>query len=146
MQEHVDDPEVYIRSMATRGHLGGLAASAAKAILAMEIAGFDYVLVETVGVGQSEVEVMDHVDCVVLVLGPSWGDQIQAEKAGVVEIASVIVINKNDLPGAAEVRRALTQSGVIGDRALLDTVATTGQGVEELIDTIEAVVPTRIPN
>ena len=144
MQVHVDDPDVFIRSMATRGHLGGLSASAAQAILAMEVAKFDYVLVETAGVGQSEVEVMDHVDCVVLVLGPSWGDQIQAEKAGVVEIADVIVINKTDLPGAAEVRRALTQSGVAGERELLNTVATTGDGVDDLVAVIDAATPTRI--
>jgi LAO/AO transport system kinase len=133
MQLHVDDPGVYIRSMASRGHLGGLAAAAGFAIAALSHAGFDQVLVETVGIGQSEVEVMGFVDLVVLVVAPGWGDQVQAEKAGVIEIADLVVVNKGDLAGADELRRAL-QSAVPGGSQVLITTATTGEGVAELVD------------
>jgi LAO/AO transport system kinase len=136
MQGHVEDAGVYIRSMATRGHLGGLALAAQATINALVHAGFDYVLVETVGVGQSEVEVMGMVDVVVLVVGPGWGDQIQAEKAGVVEIADVFVVNKGDRHGVDDVRIALL--GAAGDAGapVMVTTATTGQGVQELVDEI----------
>ncbi len=102
----------------------------------MSHAGFDYVIVETVGVGQSEVEVMDLVDLVVLVLTPGWGDQIQAEKAGIVEIADIFVINKGDRPGVEDLQLALGQS--LGDAAgpILVTTATTGEGVVALADAI----------
>ena len=86
MQGHVDDPGVFIRSMASRGHLGGLALAAGGAIGVLAHAGFDQLVVETVGIGQSEVEVMDHVDVVVLVIAPGWGDQIQVDKAGVLRL------------------------------------------------------------
>jgi LAO/AO transport system kinase len=136
MQGHVEDAGVYIRSMATRGHLGGLALAAQATINALAQAGFDYVLVETVGVGQSEVEVMGMVDVVVLVVGPGWGDQIQAEKAGVVEIADVLVVNKGDRQGVDEVRTALLgAAGDAGARVMV-TTATTGHGVKELVDEI----------
>ncbi len=105
MQGHVDDEGVYVRSMASRGHLGGLAEAAPNAVRVMAHAGFEYLLVETVGVGQSEVEVMGLADVVVLVLAPGWGDQVQADKAGVIEVADVIVINKGDRPGVADPRR-----------------------------------------
>jgi LAO/AO transport system kinase len=131
MQDHVDDEGVYIRSMAARGHLGGLSAAAGDALSLMALAGFDRLIVETVGVGQSEVEVMGVADVVVLVVGPSWGDQVQADKAGVVEIADVFVVNKADRPGVEEVRRALAEA--ISGRPLVVTTATTGEGVEELL-------------
>src|SRR5690606_20433498 len=96
MQDHIGDEGVYIRSMATRGHLGGLAGAANDALALMSGSGFDRLIVETVGVGQSEVEVMHIAETVVLVIGPSWGDQIQADKAGIVEVADIFVINKAD--------------------------------------------------
>lgn len=134
MQDHVSDDGVYIRSMATRGHLGGLAGAASDALGLMGRAGFDHLIVETVGVGQSEVEVMNVAETTVLVVGPSWGDQIQADKAGIVEIADIFVINKADRPGVEEVRRALKE--VAGDRPIIITTATTGDGVGELIDAL----------
>ena len=136
MQDHTGDPGVYVRSMASRGHLGGLSVAAAPAIAAMARAGFDMVLVETVGVGQSELEVMDHVDVVVLVLGPGWGDQIQADKAGIVEIADVFVVNKGDRPGVDTVHRALLERLGGSDAPVLITTAISGEGVPELVDVI----------
>ena len=137
MQGHVGDDGVYIRSMATRGHLGGLALAAQATIEILSHASFDDVLVETVGVGQSEVEVMGLVDIVVLVVGPGWGDQIQAEKAGVVEVADLFVVNKGDRPGVDEVRRALTGAAGVAGPHVLVTTATSGQGVPELVDEID---------
>ncbi len=135
MQDHVDDKGVYVRSMASRGHLGGLAEASGPVIETLSHSGFDYVLVETVGVGQSEVEVMDLVDVVVLVVAPGWGDQVQAEKAGIVEISNLFVINKGDRPGAKDVQRAL-RSSVREDAQILITTATTGEGVVELVDAL----------
>ena len=136
MQGHVDDPDVYIRSMASRGHLGGLAPAASPTIAVLARAGFDVVVVETVGVGQSEVEVMDLVDVVVLVVGPGWGDQIQADKAGIVEITDVFVVNKGDRPGVDTVHRALLESLGDSQTPVLVTTALTGEGVPALVDTI----------
>ncbi|MGH8912922.1 MAG: methylmalonyl Co-A mutase-associated GTPase MeaB [Acidimicrobiia bacterium] len=136
MQDHVDDPGVYVRSMASRGHLGGLAAAAAPTISVLARAGFDMVIVETVGVGQSEIEVMDLVDVVVLVLGPGWGDQIQANKAGIVEVTDVFVINKGDRPGVDIVHRALLESVGDSDTPIMVTTALTGEGVAALVDAV----------
>lgn len=137
MQDHVDDEGVYVRSMATRGHLGGLADATRDATSLLTTAGFDRVIVETVGVGQSEVEIMNLAEVVVLVLGPSWGDQIQADKAGIVEIADVIVVNKGDRPGVVEVKRALRETADSRDVEILVTTATTGEGVAELLAEID---------
>lgn len=137
MQEHVDDDGVYVRSMATRGHLGGLSLSAREAVSLMSLAGFDRVIVETVGVGQSEVEVMSLAGVVVLVLGPGWGDQVQADKAGIVEIADVYVVNKGDRPGVTDVVRALTETAAARDVSILVTTATTGEGIGELLTEID---------
>jgi LAO/AO transport system kinase len=137
MQDHVEDDRVYIRSMATRGHLGGLAEAAGATIDLLAHAGFDYVLVETVGVGQSEVEVMGLVDVVVLVVGPGWGDQIQAEKAGVVEIADLFVVNKGDRHGVDKVRRALLAAAGEAQPQVMVTTATSGEGVDEVVDEID---------
>ena len=136
MQDHAGDSGVYVRSMATRGHLGGLARAARQAVNLMSMSGFDYIVVETVGVGQSEVEVMDLVDIVILVLAPGWGDQIQADKAGIVEIADVFVINKSDRPGVEPLRRALTEIAHTAgkDRPILVTNALTGEGVDKLLE------------
>ena len=136
MQDHVDDPGVFIRSMASRGHLGGLAPAASPTIAVMARAGFDMVLVETVGVGQSEIEVMDLVDLVILVLGPGWGDQIQANKAGILEITDVFVVNKGDRPGVDTVHRALVDSLGESEAPVLVTTALTGEGVPALVDAV----------
>jgi len=136
MQDHVDDPGVYIRSMASRGHLGGLATAASTTIAVLARAGFDLVIVETVGVGQSEVEVMDLVDVVVLVLGPGWGDQVQASKAGIIEITDVFVINKGERPGVDTVHRALLESLDDARTPILITTAITGDGVSDLVGAI----------
>ena len=133
MQEHTGDEGVFIRSMATRGHLGGLAPAARAALGLMAAAGFDRLIVETVGVGQSEVDIMNVADLVLLVLTPAWGDDIQADKAGILEVADVVVVNKADRPGADEVRRALASAaGHYGFEVLL-TSAATGEGVAELV-------------
>lgn len=137
MQGHIDDEGVYIRSMATRGHLGGLTAATAGVVDLLADAGFDRVLVETVGVGQSEVEIMDLAAVVVLVVGPDWGDQVQADKAGIVEIADVLVVNKADRPGAFDVRQALQEAADARNVEVMVTTATTGEGVGDLLDEID---------
>ncbi|GAB6933613.1 methylmalonyl Co-A mutase-associated GTPase MeaB [Calditerricola satsumensis] len=104
MQAHATDPGVFIRSMGTRGHLGGLSRSTQDAVRVLDAAGFDVVLVETVGVGQSEVDVMHVADTTVVVLTPGGGDVVQAFKAGIMEIADIFVVNKADLPGAEKVK------------------------------------------
>ena len=137
MQSHIDDQGVYIRSMATRGHLGGLASAAKEAVALLSEAGFDRVLVETVGVGQSEVEIMRLANVVVLVVGPSWGDQVQADKAGIVEIADLYVVNKGDRPGVDEVTRALQEAAEPRAVKVLVTTAIEGQGVSEVLEAID---------
>lgn len=137
MQEHALDRDVFIRSMATRGHLGGLAVAVPEAIRVLAAAGQPLVLVETVGVGQVEVEVAEATDTTVVVVTPRWGDAIQANKAGLMETADVFVINKADNPGARETRRDLEQmldlSAPSGWRPpVVDTVASAGEGVDEL--------------
>lgn len=140
MQGHIDDEGVYIRSMATRGHLGGLAGAAREAVTLLGAAGFDHLIVETVGVGQSEVEIMKLADVVVLVVGPAWGDQVQADKAGIVEIADLFVVNKGDRPGVDEVRRALREAADARKVKVLVTTATTGEGVSEVLSEIDHLV------
>jgi LAO/AO transport system kinase len=141
MQEHFLDPGVFIRSMATRGHLGGLAASTSAAINVLDAVGFPNVLVETVGVGQVEVEVAGAADTTVVTVNPGWGDAVQANKAGLMEIADIFVINKADRPGVAETRRDLEQMldlSTLGEwrPPIVATVGATGEGVEELWKTI----------
>lgn len=137
MQTHIDDDGVFVRSMANRGHLGGLAEPAAEVARLIASAGFDRVIVETVGVGQSEVEIMDLADCVVLVVGPSWGDHVQADKAGIVEIADLFVINKGDRPGVSDVKRALSDAAVHRGSEVLVTTATIGEGVEAVLVAVD---------
>jgi LAO/AO transport system kinase len=138
LAEHFLDSEVFIRSMATRGSLGGLAEAALQAALLMDAAGKDDVLLETVGVGQAEVDVIDHADSVVLVLIPGSGDSIQALKAGVMEIPDVIVVNKADHPltdtMVREIRGVLSLAPAEGGWVvpIVKTEATRGEGVEEL--------------
>src|SRR5665213_2610022 len=137
MQNHALDEKVFIRSMATRGHLGGLALAVPDAVRVLSAVGVPVVLVETVGVGQQEVAVAAATDTTIVVLNPGWGDAIQANKAGLLEIADLFVINKADRPGARETRRDLelmldlTQ---LGDwrPPIVDTVASLGDGVDEL--------------
>jgi len=107
MQEHATDDGVFIRSMASRGHLGGLASATPQAVRILDAAGFDVVLVETVGVGQAEVEIASTADTALVVVAPGLGDSIQAAKAGILEIADIFVVNKSDRPGAHEVTRDL---------------------------------------
>src|SRR5260221_295567 len=109
MQDHATDPGVFIRSMATRGHLGGLALAAPEAIRLLDAVGRETIIVETVGVGQVEVEIAAKADTTVVVVNPGWGDAVQANKAGLMEIADIFVINKADRKGVADTRRDLEQ-------------------------------------
>lgn len=142
LSEHFLDDGVFIRSMASRGALGGLAEASLQAALVMDAAGFDDVLLETVGVGQAEIDVVDHADTVVLALMPGSGDSIQALKAGVMEIPDVIVVNKAEHPltdtMVREVRTALSL-GPTGDWKvpIIKTVASEGKGIGELREAIE---------
>ena len=137
MEDHTGDAGVFIRSMATRGHLGGLSLATLEAIRVLDAAGWPWVIVETVGVGQVEVEVAGAADTTVVVVNPGWGDAVQANKAGLLEIADVFVINKADRRGADEARRDLERmldlTGTSGWRPpIVATVASTGEGVEGL--------------
>jgi LAO/AO transport system kinase len=137
MQQHALDPTVFIRSMATRGHLGGLALAVPDAVRVLGAAGVPVVILETVGVGQMEVEVASAADTTMVVVTPGWGDAMQANKAGLLEVADLFVINKADRPGAREARRDLEQmldlSALTEWRPpIIDTVASTGQGLDEL--------------
>jgi len=143
MQDHATDPGVFIRSMATRGHLGGLSLATPEAVRLLDAVGRRWILVETVGVGQVEVEIAGKADTTVVVVNPGWGDSVQANKAGLMEIADIFVINKADRKGADETRRDLEQMLDLSDLAheawrppILSVVATEGKGVTELWDTV----------
>ncbi len=141
MQEHATDPGVFIRSMATRGHLGGMALAAPEAVRILDAAGADLVIVETVGVGQAEVEVAAATDTTLVVVSPGWGDAVQVAKAGILEVADVFVVNKADRDGASAAVRDLEQMIRMGpplDWAppVVSTCATTGAGVRELWEAI----------
>jgi LAO/AO transport system kinase len=145
MQDHALDKGVFIRSMASRGHLGGLSWTTPQALRVLDAAGCDVVLVETVGVGQSEVEVAGLADTTLVLVAPGMGDAIQAAKAGILEIGDVYVVNKADREGADTVRRDLRTMLALADRGehdwkppIVQTVAHTGQGVEDLVARIEA--------
>ncbi len=142
MGEHAADEGVYIRSMATRGHMGGLSLATPQAVRTLDAAGWPLVLIETVGVGQVEVEVAGAADTTVVVLNPGWGDAIQANKAGLMEVADVFVINKADRPGlddtVRDVRQMLDMSdGLAWTPPVIATVATDGDGIDELLDAID---------
>jgi len=142
MQDHILDERVYVRSMASRGHLGGLSAAAPKALVVMETAGFDRILIETVGVGQDEVEVMSAADTVLVVVTAGWGDGVQAAKAGILEIGDLFVVNKADRPGvsdtSADLRAMLALGGELDwEPPIIETVASTGAGVPDVWDAIE---------
>ena len=143
MQDHATDPGVFIRSMATRGHLGGLTLSTPEAIRLLDAVGRPWVLVETVGVGQVEVEIAGKADTTVVVVNPGWGDSVQANKAGLMEIADIFVINKADRKGVEETRRDLEQMLDLSDLPheawrppIVPAVAIEGSGVSELWDVV----------
>jgi LAO/AO transport system kinase len=137
MGRHALDPTVFIRSMATRGHLGGLALAVPDAVRLMGAAGLPLVIIETVGVGQMEVDIASAADTTVVVVTPGWGDSMQANKAGLLEVADLFVINKADRPGAREARRDLDQMLDLSTPGawrppILETTASTGDGVADL--------------
>ena len=140
MQEHALDEGVFIRSMSSRGQLGGLSSATQAAAKVLDAVGFDVIIVETVGVGQSEVDVVNAVDTVVLVLAPGAGDGVQAAKAGILEIADIYVVNKADRDGAEGVVRELRSMIGLGSNSqaswtpeIVTTTATTGQGLTDLV-------------
>src|SRR3954447_20172199 len=141
MQDHATDPGVYIRSMATRAHLGGLAIATPRAARVLDAAGKPWIIVETVGVGQVEVDIAGAADTTVVVVNPGWGDGVQANKAGLLEIADLFVVNKADRDGVAETIRDLDMmldlSGHTDWRPkIIPTVATRGEGIDELWDAV----------
>ncbi len=143
MQEHATNERVFIRSMATRGHLGGLSLAVPDALRVLGATGFAFVLVETVGVGQMEVEIASAADTTVVVTNPGWGDSMQANKAGLLEVADVFVINKADRAGVRETRRDLEQMLDLGGaRAwrppIIETVASSGDGTDALVEALGA--------
>ena len=144
MQNHATDPGVFIRSMATRGHLGGLSLATSEAVRLLDAVGSPCTLVETVGVGQVEVEIARNADTIVVVVNPGWGDSVQANKAGLLEIADIFVINKADRPGVDQTRRDLEQMLELSDFAkdawqptIVTTVGTTGEGADGLWHAID---------
>ena len=144
MQDHATDPGVFIRSMATRGHLGGLSLATPEAVRLLDAVGRRWILVETVGVGQVEVEIAGKAETTVVVVNPGWGDSVQANKAGLMEIADVFVINKADRKGVEDTRRDLEQMLELSDLAheawrppIISVVATEKRGVPELWATVQ---------
>ena len=142
MQDHVLDEGVFIRSMASRGHLGGLSWATPQALLVLDAAGFDVVIVETVGVGQAEVEIAGVADTTIVALAPGMGDAIQAAKAGILEVADVFVVNKADRDDADRTVRELKDMQALGHGdwlpPIVKTVASTGQGVEDVVEAVAA--------
>ncbi|HDH02846.1 MAG TPA: methylmalonyl Co-A mutase-associated GTPase MeaB [Actinobacteria bacterium] len=142
MQDHITDPGVYIRSMGSRGHLGGMSAAAPKVVTVLDGIGFPQILIETVGVGQAEVEVVGEADTTVVVVNPGWGDAVQANKAGLLEIADVFVVNKADRPGVRETVRDLNQMLDLGSARewrppIIETVATKAEGSGDLMSALD---------
>ncbi|WP_344841814.1 methylmalonyl Co-A mutase-associated GTPase MeaB [Kribbella ginsengisoli] len=144
MQDHATDSGVFIRSMASRGHLGGLAWTTPQALRVLDAAGFDVVLVETVGVGQSEVEIAGMADTTIILLAPGMGDGIQAAKAGILEVGDIYVVNKADRDGVQNVTRDLRAMLALAERGpgawvppILKTVASRNEGVDEVVTAIE---------
>ena len=137
MQEHATDPGVFIRSMGNRGQLGGLAAATPQAVRVLDAAGYQVICVETVGVGQSEVEIASAADTTVVLVAPGMGDSVQAAKAGVLEVADVLVVNKADRPDTQatvrDLRNMIALSSAEWKPPIVTTVATSGEGVDELV-------------
>jgi LAO/AO transport system kinase len=143
MSAHATDNGVFIRSMASRGHLGGLSAAAPAALRVLDAAGFGVICVETVGVGQAEVEIAGLADSTLVVMAPGLGDSVQTAKAGILEIADIFVVNKSDRPGAHEVVRDLRSMLAMATYAgwkppIVSTSAATGEGIEELLGKLDA--------
>ncbi len=145
MQQHATDQGVFIRSMASRGHLGGLAGATPQAVRVLDAAGFDVVLVETVGVGQAEVEIAGMADSTLVIVAPGLGDAIQAAKAGILEIGDVFVVNKSDKPGAQEAVRDLRGMIALARRGpgdwkppIVSTTAASGEGIDDLVSQLDA--------
>ena len=145
MQEHATDEAVFIRSMASRGHLGGLAAATPQAIRVLDAAGFELIIIETVGVGQAEVAIASLADSVAVLLAPGLGDAIQAAKAGILEVADLFVVNKADKPDAQQVVRDLRNMLALGTiepggwkPPIITATATTGEGIAELVTGLDA--------
>jgi LAO/AO transport system kinase len=143
MQTYGIDPGIYIRSMATRGHLGGIASATADVVAVLDAAGKNPIIVETVGVGQDEIDIVKLADVSIVVLVPGMGDDIQALKAGIMEIGDIFVINKCDVPGVEKMERAVMAVLSLSHRRdqweppVVKTVATEGHGIEELVGQIE---------
>jgi LAO/AO transport system kinase len=144
MQEHATDEAVFIRSMASRGHLGGLAAATPQAIRVLDAAGFELIIIETVGVGQAEVAIASLADTVAVLLAPGMGDAVQAAKAGILEVADLFIVNKADKPDAQQVVRDLRGMLALGanDKGwkppIITTTATTGEGLAEVVTQLDA--------
>jgi LAO/AO transport system kinase len=145
MQDHATDDGVFIRSMATRGHLGGLSAAVPQALRILDAAGFDVIMIETVGVGQAEVEIASLADSTLVIVAPGMGDSVQAAKAGILEIADIFVVNKGDRPGAQEAirdLRTMVAMASYGDGAwkppIVATTAATGGGIDDLVNRLNA--------
>ncbi|GIH90092.1 methylmalonyl Co-A mutase-associated GTPase MeaB [Planobispora siamensis] len=141
MQDHATDPEVFIRSMASRGHLGGLSWATPQALRVLEAAGCEVILVETVGVGQAEVEIASMADSTIVLLAPGMGDGVQAAKAGILEIADVFVVNKADRDGAQAAIRELRNMIALVERdwkpPIVPTVAYRGEGGEDVVEALD---------
>jgi LAO/AO transport system kinase len=143
MQEHATDEAVFIRSMASRGHLGGLAAATPQAIRVLDAAGFELILIETVGVGQAEVAIASLADTVAVLLAPGMGDAVQAAKAGILEVADLFIVNKADKPDAQHVVRDLRNMLALGHYEkgwkppVITATATTGEGLAELVTRLD---------
>ena len=144
MQDHATDREVYIRSMASRGHLGGLAWTTPQALRVLDAAGCEVILIETVGVGQSEVEIASLADTTMVLLAPGMGDGIQAAKAGILEIGDLYVVNKADRDGADQVRRDLRSMLALAERPegawrapIVKTIASKAEGLDEVVAEID---------
>jgi LAO/AO transport system kinase len=145
MQDHATDGGVFIRSMASRGHLGGLSWAAPQALRILDAAGFDVIMVETVGVGQAEVEIASLADTTLVIVAPGMGDSVQAAKAGILEIADIFVVNKSDRPGAQEATRDLRTMLAMasyGEGAwkppIVSTTAMSGEGIDDLVARLNA--------
>jgi LAO/AO transport system kinase len=142
MQDHFSDPGIYIRSMATRGSLGGLSRATADVTTVLDASGRDIVMIETVGVGQDEVDIVRVADITIVILVPGMGDDVQSIKAGIMEIADIFVINKSDREGAERVEREIRALQSLAIRAdkwtppIVKTVASEGQGIEKLVERI----------
>jgi LAO/AO transport system kinase len=145
MQDHATDAGVFIRSMATRGHLGGLSRAVPQALRILDAAGFDVIMIETVGVGQAEVEIASLADSTLVIVAPGMGDSVQAAKAGILEIADIFVVNKGDRPGAQEAIRDLRTTVAMASYAdgawkppIVATTASSGGGIDDLVNRLNA--------